>query len=182
MAPRKPVTSVNDLEWPDGDGPVAVAVPENPADEVAKYMPAMANLLTWLGEHSSGTEEDEFAAMERMIAEVMRSETPDQILAEKLLVSGKNLVGKTLMVFGFEIAESEIEGDGAPFYARLDCQIRPDDTRRVVSVGGWMILGQLKRLDEVGEWPQAVCIVAKPTKKGFTALNLGKPGATDIPF
>lgn len=143
-------------------------------DAPAERGPATQTLVNWLTHKADQQEGTEDQVMERIIAEMLRSESPAEVLTEKLPIHGKEFVDKPFLLHAIEVREGEFE-EGSPFYAIMNVTLAGDDTPRVISCGGWRVLAQLMALDAHGEFPQRVVIRGKRTKKGFTTLRLEMP-------
>lgn len=170
-------------EWArnDGDNDTQAAVGQivegtpvgAPGDAVTPFGPALMDLVQWCADKVSVNDQDEWAAMEAMVAEVMASDTPDAVFREGLTIKAEDIVGTPITIMGFRVAETDFS-EGFPFYVLLDVMIGQPPTKRVVSVGAFKVLAQIRRLDDLGEWPQ-VCTFTqpkKPTRNGHFPLSL----------
>lgn len=153
-------------------------VPANvtPTDIQTKAGPVMQVLVQWLATKASGTDDDTYAAYESMMAQIMGAEDIAQVLTEQTPLHGKEFLDKPFLLNGFEIREGEFE-EGAPFYAVLNVTLPATQESRVITCGGWIVLAQLARMEQEGEWPLAMKIRGKKTSKGYTALRLVAPDA-----
>jgi hypothetical protein len=143
-------------------------------DKAAIGGPATQTLVAWLTHKADQQEGNEAQVMERIIAEMLRSESPDEVLTEKMPIHGKEFLDKTFLLHSIEVREGEFE-EGSPFYAIMNVTLGGEDEPRVISCGGWRVLAQLMALDAHGEFPQLMCLRGKRTKKGFTTLRLERP-------
>lgn len=163
--------------WESGDA-TAEVVPAvvTPTDIDTNAGPIMKTLVVWLAQKASGTDDDTYAAYESMMAEIMGAENIAEVLEEKTPMHGKEYLDKPFLLHGFQIREGEFE-EGAPFYGVLDIEIPKTGQRRVVTCGGWIVLAQLARFEQEGEWPIPMKLRGKKTSKGYTALRLVNPEA-----
>ena len=156
------------------DSQIVEATPVGaPGDAVTPFGPALMDLVQWCADKVSVNDQDEWAAMEAMVAEVMASDTPDAVFREGLTIKAEDIVGTPITITGFRVAETDFS-EGFPFYVLLDVMIGQPPTKRVVSVGAFKVLAQIRRLDDLGEWPQ-VCTFTqpkKPTRNGHFPLSL----------
>lgn len=136
--------------------------------------PALKSLLDWLVQEATETDEDTFAGLESIVAQMLSAESPEDVLREQAPVSGKNFVDVPFTCHGFKLREGDYE-EGAPFYAVLDVEIGSPPERRVITCGGWTVLAQLMKLRQLGDWPLVMKFTAKKTQKGYQALRLQMP-------
>jgi hypothetical protein len=130
------------------------------------------NLLEWLVTKAAESAGDESAAgMEAIVRQVLMAENPQQVLRQSLPISASDLVDVPMLLNDFTIRESEFEGSKSlPFYASLQVMMGDPAEPRVVNVGSIKVLAQLKRLEELGHWPQVVMLhEARAAKKGESA-------------
>jgi hypothetical protein len=145
--------------------------------EIAIMGPAMRSMAEWLAEKATYTEEDEWASMERIISEVLQSETPDEVLRQKLPVHARDILNRPMALNGFRVIEGDYEDAVIPFYLALEVTYGNPPEPHVVTCGGLTMLAQIKVLDDIGDWPQVIEIRQKdkPTKKGYHPLRLHRP-------
>lgn len=168
-----------DLDTPDRAGEIGAELEQRAEAVTGELMtmgPAMQTMAEWLAERAKYTEDDEFAAMERIIAETLRSETPDEVLRQKLPIHARDVLDRPMALKDFRLVEGEYEGD-FPFYAAMEVTFGNPPEDHVVTCGGLRVLAQLKALDDLGEWPQVIEIKQsrKPTRKGYWPLRLERP-------
>jgi hypothetical protein len=162
--------------------PADVAYAENKEEELAQLDPdkaavagpATQTLVAWLTHKADQQDGNEDQVMERIIADMLSSESPDEVLTERLPIHGKEFVDKPFVLQSIEVREGEFE-EGSPFYAIMNVTVGSPPEPRVISCGGWRVLAQLMALDAHGEFPQTICIRGKKTRKGFTTLRLERP-------
>lgn len=161
-------------EYGADDAQVSTEVTPAVSGEIAVGGPAMRNLIEWLAERAAGDDEDTFGAMERIIAETLTAENPDEVLSARLPVHARDVVGIPMSITGFRLNEGDFE-EGSPFYAVMDATYGTPPEPHVVTCGAWRVLAALKRLDELGEWPQTVVFREKRTKSGNGVLWFERP-------
>jgi hypothetical protein len=151
-----------------GDSPAAEESTETPTSSAT---PALDNLLQWLVNESGGGGDDSAAAMEAIVRQVLVSDNATQVLRQTLPVSAGDFVDVPVLLMDFTIRESEFEGSkGLPYYASLQVMMGDPPEPRVINAGSIKILAQLKRLRELGEWPQVVMIhEVRKARKGESA-------------
>lgn len=164
-------------EWAiDGeqtDNLPAAIVAEVLDGETVKGGPALQNLMEWLGGHLAEGDDDNMSAIESIVREALSADSVEAVLRERLPASGKDFRDRPLLLHGFRISESDFgEGEGAPAYASMSVTVLANGEPKVLNCGGWAILAQLKRLEELGEWPVRVMIKGKANKKGRIPLRL----------
>lgn len=148
------------------------AVKDSEGNEIA-FGPATSTVVAWCAERVSVDDDSAAAAMEAMIARVLNSTTPDEILGEDLTVKVDDILGQVVLVTGVRIGMTEFQ-DGFPFYALIDCEYGNPRVSHVVTVGAFKVLAQLFALDRVAEYPYTVKFkrAEKPTRAGYYPISL----------
>lgn len=140
---------------------------------VSPFGPATMTVIQWCQEQVEVDDEDSAAAMEAMVRRVLASDTPDQVLAEELVVSVDQILGKPIVITAVRIGRTEY-ADGFPYYALLDCTWGSPPEPHTVSVGAFKVMAQLFAISAMGEWPQTVMFKQsdKPTRAGHRPISL----------
>jgi hypothetical protein len=168
-------------EWATGaadvDGqadPEAEALAKLDPDRPVQRGEATQTLVNWLAFKADQQDGNEAEVMERIIRDMLASETPDEVLTERMPIHGKEFLDRPFVLHSIEVREGEYE-EGSPFYAIMNVSIGQPPEDRVISCGGWRVLAQLMALEGHGEFPQVLVIRGKRTRKGFTTLRLERP-------
>lgn len=155
-------------EWakPPADESASEAAPI--VAPVASATPALDNLLEWLVAEADDNDGGTAAAMEAIVRQTLSADNMAQALRQTLPQSASQFVGMPMLLNGFTIRSSDYdEGSGPPFYASLQVMAGNPPEPRVINIGGWKPLAQIKVLSEIGTWPMVVKIVeAAKAKKG----------------
>lgn len=198
MAKARPSTQ-DDAEA-FGPGPTDLDTPDPAAEGMARVVtneqaqtgeiviggPALQSLMNWCVEFAQRTDEDDWAAMERSVAQILAGADAVEVLTKDTPLQGKEMcthpgrsekerVSVPILVHGFTLTATEYE-DGWPFYANMDAEIPSTGQRRVINCGGVKVIAKLKRLDEFGEWPYLLHLVGTRTRAKNTVLDLSDPG------
>lgn len=136
---------------------------------------AMQTFMGWMVEKASGNDDDTYAVMAQIVAEILASESPAEVLTEKSVLHAKELVGVPLILHGFDIREGSFEDSLTGHYASMTVGRAGMPDTRIVTCGGIKVLAKLMKLDEFGEWPQVFWFTAKQTGKGNTVLDIVSP-------
>lgn len=132
---------------------------------------AVQTLMDWCVEYYESQEEDENAVMAREIARILAGENAVDVLSERTPIQGKEYPWRPFMLHGFMLTKTDFS-EGWPFYASMDTTARGGSEHFVINCGGPKVMATLMRLEQIGEYPYYVQINAKPTKQGFTVLDL----------
>ncbi len=135
---------------------------------------AMQTFITWLTERADTTDEDQYAVMASILAEMMDAASPEEVMRERTTMRATEAVGIPLILHGFEIRAGEYEDSLLGFYAAMTVSRPGMDTTRILTCGATKVLMKLYALDTFNEWPQAFCFSAKQGKKG-TILDIVRP-------
>lgn len=143
---------------------------------------AVQTFMTWVTERAQTTDEDQYAIMASVMGEIMSSGNVAELMEERAPLHARNLIGKPLILFGFEIREGDFEDSAIGFYAALTCGRPGTDATRVVTCGGMKVLAKLMMLEHFiasegndDTWPQPIVFTEKRTKKGFGVLDIIRP-------
>ncbi|HEU5217656.1 MAG TPA: hypothetical protein VFU23_03305 [Gemmatimonadales bacterium] len=199
MATRKTAQAISDRPGPDAEQDIpewakspsagSESAPDPIVGQVASATPALDNLLEWLVAEAADESEGSAAGMEAIVRQALSADSPAAVLRQTLPQSGSDFVEIPMLLLDFTIRESDFEGSSSlPFYASMQVMIGEPPEPRVINTGSIKVLAQLKRLRELGEWPQVVQLLeAKKAKKGQNApltlapvLHAGAP-AQDLP-
>lgn len=144
--------------------------------EVIPMGPASMALIEWCASMVTEDDNSTAAAMEAMIAAVMNSDTPDEVLAERMTVPVEKVLGIPVQINGVRMAHTDM-ADGFPFYALLDVQYGQGMRPHVISIGAFKVMAQLYGLSKLAEWPQVVVFKKsdRPTKAGFYPISMVRP-------
>lgn len=174
----------HEIPTPPEDGSQAVATP-SPAEIAEAQVVAgtiatrndaiFQTFVTWCDARANKTDEDMFAIQAQIIADIIQGESAEEILTEKSPLHARDILGRPLLLHGFEIHEGSFEDSNLGYYAALTVS-RPDsDDTRVVTCGAIKVLAKLYKLDEFGDWPQLFWFTEKKTSRGFGVLDIVRP-------
>lgn len=93
-----------------------------------------------------------------MVANILKAETLDDVLAMNETVGLKDLIGHTIMVYGAELRESEQEA-GYPVYAVIDAVDDTSGDRLTITSGSGKILAQLCKFQMMRAYPVRVKVI-----------------------
>lgn len=143
---------------------------------------AMQSFMTWCTARADTTDEDQFDIMASVIGEIMRSENVAQLMEERAPLHARDLIGKPLILHGFEIREGKYEESQIGFYAALTCGRAGTDETRIVTCGGLKVMAKLMMLehfinrdDTDDAWPLVFWFTEKTTGKGYGVLDIARP-------
>lgn len=148
-----------------------------------KRLPArddQAEIMEWVKRGKARVADNSEAIQERIIANILRAESPDEVLGDNVVESVQNIVGELIEVEHFDLNVSEYE-DGIGYYAVMDVTIAKDGRRTTVQCGAPQVVLQLQKLEALGAMP-VVCMVVElaSAKSGHNApLGLRLPGPAD---
>lgn len=153
----------------------AVAVQATVGQTVSRNEAIMQDFLAWLVSKADTTDEDQYALMASIVAEIRSADSPEEVLRERSALHVRDILNIPLIIHGFEIREGEYEDSDLNFYAAITCGRQGTDTTRIVTCGAMKVLAKLWRLDDMGAWPQVVWFTGKQTSKGYTAIDMVTP-------
>lgn len=158
-------------EWARPQGGESEPVEASTTAPARSATPALDNLLAWLVEEAQDTDGESAAGMEAIVRQVLSAENPTQVLRQTLPMNGSDIIDVPMLLLDFTIRESEFEGSKSlPFYASMQVMMGEPAEPRVVNTGAIKVLAQLKRLRELGHWPQVVMLhEARAARKGESA-------------
>ena len=108
----------------------------------------------------------------RIEAQLLGAQSLDELLGERAVLSAKSMVNKPFTVRSVSWRQSDIEGEGLPFYAVCDVAL-PDGTLEALSCGARSVVQKLAIMDARGWLPASVRIVeGKTTPAGYKPLDL----------
>lgn len=161
------------------DGPSiqeqAVALRSQTGDIVGKNAAVMQTFIDWLVAKAETGDEDQYAMMAAIVAEIREAQNPGEVLAERSALHVRDILNVPLILHGFEIREGDYEDSDLNFYAALTCGRQGSDHTRVITCGATKVLAKLWRLDEFNEWPQVIWFTGKQTSKGYTTIDMVQP-------
>lgn len=167
-----------------GNGSSETAMPSGAEIETAKAavgvvqqrnQAVMQSFMNWMVERATTTDEDQFNVMASIVSEILASNSPAELLAERSAVSGRDIVGQALLLHGFELRAGDFEDSMVGHYAAMTMSRPGSEETRIVTCGGMKILAKLYKLDEFDEWPQVVVFTEKKTSKGYGVLDMVSP-------
>lgn len=161
------------------DGPSvqeqAVALQAQTGRVVTKNEAIMQDFVTWLVSKADTTDEDQYALMASIVAEIRSAASPEEVLRERSALHVRDILNTPLIMHGFEIREGSYEESELNYYAAITVGRAGRDDTRVVTVGATKVLAKLWALESMNEWPQVIWFTAKQTSKGFTAFDIVRP-------
>jgi hypothetical protein len=179
-----PPSDVPPWEQPAEGGPVPLVEEGAPitgeliesTGEMIPFGPASTTVIQWCADNVSEDDESQAAAMEAIMARVLSSTTPDQVLSEELSVPVDRVLNRPIQIQGVRIGQTDF-ADGLPYYAILDCVYGNPPEPHVVTVGAFKVMAQLYALARLNQWPQVVMFkkAEKPTKSGFYPISMVRP-------
>lgn len=146
-----------------------------PSEMITAKHPAMVALYSALEKRSDVATEADVAVAE-IIAQVLQSDTMDEVLGDSEVIGLREMLNEPLTIFGWKAVRSDYE-EGAPWYAVMDVQRHRKNWRGPVTCGAQTILAQLVRIGMLDEFPAtliATNATKKPTKAGYWPLKLSK--------
>lgn len=135
---------------------------------------AFESFTQWLVERADTTDDDQYAIMASIMADIMNSANPEEVLREQSTMRAADVVGQPLLLHGFEIRAGEYEDSLMQHYAALTVSRPGAESTRVLTVGATKVLMKLYALDQFGEWPQLIMFTSKVGKKG-AILDIVRP-------
>lgn len=135
---------------------------------------AMQTFMNWLTERADGGDEDTYAVMASIMGEIMAAESVAEAMAEQSTLSAKDIVGRPLLLHGFEIRAGDHEDSLVQHYASMTVSAPGAAKTRILTCGALKVLMRLYKLDEFGEWPVPIMFTSKVGKKG-TILDMVSP-------
>lgn len=118
-------------------------------------------------------EESSGDTAQKIVAEILSSETVDDVIGSSDPLHAKDLIGQPLTIHGGVFRRSEYE-EGTGIYAVADCTHLGTGERVKVTMGASNIVAQLYRIAELGGFPVSVKIVEskRPTPDGYRPQRL----------
>lgn len=153
----------------------AIAVQATVGQTVSRNEAIMQDFLGWLVEKAETNDEDQYALMASIVAEIRSADSPEEVLRERSALHVRDILNTPLIIHGFEIRQGDYEESDLNFYAAITCGRQGTDTTRVVTCGAMKVLAKLWRLDDMGQWPHVVWFTGKQTSKGYTAIDMVTP-------
>lgn len=135
----------------------------------------MQTFIQWQVERASTTDEDQFAIMASIVAEIMDADSVEEVLREREALHARDIVNTPLILHGFELREGTYEDSQTGYYAAMTVSRPGADVTRIVTCGGMKVLAKLMKLDQFGEWPQIFYFTEKKTNKGYGVLDIVRP-------
>lgn len=140
-----------------------------------KQAQALQSFMEWLAAKANTTDEDQYAIMASIVAEIRAADSPAEVLRERSALHARDILNRPLVLHGFEIREGDYEESDFNFYAAMTMGSAGSEITRVVTCGATKVLAKLWRLEEFGEWPLVVWFTAKGTSKGYTTIDICTP-------
>lgn len=132
----------------------------------------MQNFMNWLVEQADGGDTDTYATMAAIMGEIMAAENPAEVMKEKQMLSGKDVVGRAFLLHSFTIRAGSYEDSMFQHYAVLDVSPPGIAETRVLTTGAAKVLMKLYALSRFNEWPQPIMFTSNTTSKGYEALDI----------
>ena len=143
---------------------------------------AMQTFVQWCTTRAETTDEDQYAIMASVVGEIMSSGNVAELMAERSPLHARDLIGKPLILYGFELREGDYEESIVGFYAAMTCGRPGSDETRIITCGGTKVLAKLMMLESFindpnsdETYPQIFWFTAKETKKGYKVLDIVRP-------
>lgn len=160
---------------PENDAAPGTDITEVTSAVAARNQANMQTFMNWCVAKAETTDEDQFAIMASIMSEIMESDSPEELMRERSALHAKDILGRPLLMHGFEIREGDYEDSAIGFYAAITASAPGSDSTRVITCGGMKVLMKLFMLDGFNEWPQPFMFTGKETRKGYTALDIVRP-------
>lgn len=143
---------------------------------------AVRTFMEWVTSKAETTDEDQYNIMASVMGEIMTSGNLAEMMEERATLHARDLIGRPLILFGFEIREGDYEESQIGFYAALTVGRPGSDMTRVVTCGGMKVLVKLMMMenfisqeDTEETWPQPIVFTEKKTRKGYGVLDIIRP-------
>lgn len=143
---------------------------------------AVQTFMEWVAAKAETTDEDQYAIMASVMGEIMTAPNLAEMMQERSTLHARDLIGRPLILFGFEVREGDYEESPIGFYAALTVGRPGSDMTRIVTCGGMKVLVKLmmmenfiNRDDTDDTWPQPIIFTEKKTKKGYGVLDIIRP-------
>lgn len=146
----------------------------------ARHGQIFQTFIDWLVERAQTTDEDQHAIMAAIMADVLASESIEEVLRERATLSAGDVLNMPLLLHSFEIREGDYEDSLTGFYAALTVSKPGTDKTRVVTTGANKVMAKLCALDRFGEWPQLVKFTAKTARSGNDVIDIVRFSDSDI--
>lgn len=135
----------------------------------------MQTFVGWMVERAETTDEDQYAMMASIFADIAGAQNAEEVLRERTALHVRDILQVPLLLHGFEIREGTYEESQTGHYAALTVSRQGSPDTRVVTCGAMKVLMKLYMLDRFGEWPQVIWFTAKTTSKGNTVFDMTTP-------
>ncbi len=134
-----------------------------------------SELDAWLKTSKTAEVDPDAGGYERIIAQVLSATSPDVVLTPVEAMQAKDVVGAPLLLFGFDLNESEYDV-GSPFYASMQVVHGETEVPAIVNCGHKKVIAQLVKLKEFDEFPYRVMFRERGVSKvgGTPMLELVK--------
>lgn len=132
--------------------------------QVATPPKTAKELDAWLTAQGEQQEDPDAGGYARIIAQVLSATSPDVVLTPVEALEARNIVGVPLLLFGFDLNESEFD-EGSPFYASMQCAHGETGDPAIVNCGHKKVIAQLVKLKEFDQYPYRVMFREKGTSK-----------------
>lgn len=167
------------LDGSSQDGPSindqALSLQATTGQIVSKNEQIMQDFVSWLVASANTTDDDQYALMASIVAEIRQAASPEEVLRERAALHVRDILNTPLIVHGFDIREGSYEESELNYYAAITVGRAGREDTRIVTCGATKVLAKLWRLQEIGEWPQVIWFTGKQTSKGFTAFDMVSP-------
>lgn len=143
---------------------------------------AMQTFMEWCVARGQTTDEDQYDLMASIIGEIMTAQNMAELMEERAPLHGRDLVGKVLLLHGFEIREGSYEESPIGYYAAMTCSTPHSEHMRIVTCGAAKVLAKLmmiehliSREDTEDDYPVLFWFTARVAKSGNTVLDIVTP-------
>jgi hypothetical protein len=153
----------------------ALSLQETTGQLVTKNEGVMQDFVNWLVAAADTTDDDQYALMASIVAEIRQATNPEEVLRERSALHVRDILNTPLIIHGFEIRAGDYEDSELNFYAAITCGRQGREDTRIVTCGATKVLAKLWVLQDLGEWPHVVWFTGKQTSKGFTSFDMVSP-------
>lgn len=143
---------------------------------------AMQSFIGWCTDRAQTTDEDQYNIMASIIGDIVRAGNVAELMAERAPLHARDIVGRPLILHGFEIREGDFEDSVIGFYAAMTCGRPGTDETRIVTCGAAKVMAKLMMLDHFindpnndESWPQIFWFTEKKMKSGNSVLDITRP-------
>ena len=142
-----------------------------------------ADVIKWIEDPTSvtikTTSEDPAAIAARIDAQVINASSAAELFGETTTIKGRDYLNKPFRLVNVEWRNSDIEGEGLPFYGVFHI-VDLNGEMQVMTVGGRSVLLKAAKAASEGWLPLDLKLVKseKPTSNGYYPLDLVQAPST----